>query len=86
MKEEYIVINRKKLEERLKELNSDEDSKSDISEQEVIEDIIVNSTPLNPLLENAFDEGMLIQRTINDEVSIPATRIKNYINNLKIEI
>jgi hypothetical protein len=51
-----------------------------------LEQILSNSKPLTPIIENALKEGMLIQRTINDKVKIPATRIKDYINNLKLDI
>lgn len=51
-----------------------------------LEQILSKSKPLTPIIEDALKEGMLIQRTINDKVKIPATRIKDYINNLKLDI
>lgn len=55
-------------------------------ELNTLKQILSNSKPLEEELDKALKEGMLIQRTINDKVKIPATRIKDYINNLKLDI
>ena len=92
-KNKYIVINSEDIQKRIEELKkpiahydgiyvSDEQ----IAEYEALEEILSKGKPLTPIIENALKEGMLIQRTINDKVKIPATRIKDYINNLKLDI
>lgn len=92
--DEYIVINLSKLKERIEELENDEDGKSDISEQEVIEEIISNSTQLTPLLENAFTKGERYgwdsQKSIGNieemKEKIKFQSLEDYINNLKLDI
>lgn len=37
---------------------------------------------LSGIIQKACEEGMLIQRTINDKYDIPATRIKKYIDKI----
>lgn len=85
MKEEYIVINLSKLKERIEELekqpySTPENSLSKTTEKRILKDFLSNSTPLNPLLENAFDAN----KCCNDCDKL--TNKEDYINNLKIEI
>ena len=89
----YIVINSEDIQKRIKELvlldekyTDDPNSLGTLSRINTLKHILSNSKPLTPIIENALKEGMLIQRTINDKVKIPATRIKDYINNLKLDI
>lgn len=84
----YIVINSEDIQKRIKELEKTDEffSQGSFGEHKILKQILSNSKPLTPIIEDALKEGMLIQRTINDKVKIPATRIKDYINNLKLDI
>ena len=84
----YIVINSEDIQKRIEELEKSDEffSQGSFGEHKILKQILSNSKPLTPIIENALKEGMLIQRTINDKVKIPATRIKDYINNLKLDI
>ena len=94
----YVVINSGDIQKRIDELEKQYLKESNHnnrnsrmmgeleSELRTLRQILSKSKPLTPIIENALKEGMLIQRTINDKVKIPATRIKDYINNLKLDI
>ena len=84
----YIVRNSEDIQKRIGELEKSDEffSQGSFGEHKILKQILSNSKPLTPIIENALKEGMLIQRTINDKVKIPATRIKDYINNLKLDI
>ena len=89
----YIVINSEDIQKRIEKLKLDKEEMQGRVPQiyfdsliKELENILSKSKPLTPIIENALKEGMLIQRTINDKVKIPATRIKDYINNLKLDI
>ncbi len=91
MKDEYVIINVTKLKERLEELKSDEDSKSDISEQEIIEEIIYNSTPLIPEIKKAFDESRKLKTFNLKDIPLDVklgyeVEKEEYISNLKLDI
>ncbi len=91
MTEEYIIISKTAIQKRIEELKNDEDSKSDISEEEILEDILSNSIPLEQEIEKAFDEARKL-KTFNLE-NIPLKvecgykiEKQDYITQLKLDI
>jgi hypothetical protein len=84
---DYSIIEIKYLKEKINRIAElDEANFGKWSECLIIlKEIESKCKPLTPIIENALTYGMLIQRTINDKVKIPAFRIKDYINNTIIE-
>ena len=102
MKDEYIIVNKTIIQQKIEELekkyillsNKSDKSLSDIEEereivgeQKALARILSQSTPLIPEIEKAFDEGF------NSEEEIykgnPTGKIigkEDYISNLKLDI
>ena len=101
MKDEYIVVNKIKLLERITELrkiNSSmyENSINSNLANELVESVVNNSIPLEPIVSNACNAGGNIccsnsfyndseERYEVNEIAINE-EISDYINNLKLDI
>jgi hypothetical protein len=87
MKEEYIIISKTAIQKRIEELKNDEDSKSDISEEEILEDILFNSIPLEQEIEKAFDKGLEAIQENSGKLKVTMPKAKqDYITQLKLDI
>lgn len=107
-KEEFIIINKKTIQKRIERLKQSREVEPDNHQQsylngkiKVAEEILSQSTPLIPVLEDCYESGVdslqdnLIQKLglkyQTNEVSsttINSTRgdLKDYIANLKLNI
>ena len=93
MKDEYIIINKTTIQKRIEELKkpiahydgiyvSDTQRK----EYETLEEIISQSTPLIPIVEDCYDKGSTFAlRNTEDCFTDTYEEVKqNYISNLKL--
>ena len=85
---EYIIINKTAIQKRIEELKttliiSDKNEK----EISILEQILSQSTPLIPEIENAFDEGVKLKwEGILIKKSELEQQKQEYISNLKLDI
>jgi hypothetical protein len=91
MKEEYIVISKTAIQKRIEELKNDEDSKSDISEEEILEDILSNSIPLEQEIEKVFDEARKLKTFNLEDIPLKVEcgykiEKQDYLTQLKLDI
>lgn len=93
--DEFIIINKTKILERIQELKKPIAhydgiyvSDSQRSQIELIEELLIQSTPLIPEIENAFDAGESAIRTLYDfpiHFTVRGEK-QDYIRNLKLNI
>jgi hypothetical protein len=91
MKEEYIIISKTAIQKRIEELKNDEDSKSDISEEEILEDILFNSIPLEQEIEKVFDEARKLKTFNLEDIPLKVEcgykiEKQDYLTQLKLDI
>ena len=95
MKDEYIIINRTAILKRIEEMekqkdeysfnpNRTEDYYRYISMIKVLKEILSQSTPLIPEIEEAFEAGE--NNMDNDGCHIDINGKQDYISNLKLDI
>lgn len=84
---EYIIINKTALQQRIEELEKEEilDNQDDIrifAKKNELKQILSQSTPLIPVIDRAYDAGKL-----DKDLSLMFDNTKaRYISNLKLEI
>lgn len=88
MKDEYIIINKTAIQQRIKELEILEKQESMSAsllvreEIETLQKVLSQSTPLIPVIDRAYDAGKL-----DKDLSLMFDNSKaRYISNLKLEI
>lgn len=100
MQNEYIIINKTKLNKKIEELEiklkEEKDSflplqriiGEDSGKIRALKETLAESTPLTPIVEDAFDAGVDYERSPfkNISHSIQCISKKDYIKNLKLEI
>jgi hypothetical protein len=87
----YVIVNRKVIQKRIEELKNDEDSKSDISEEEILEDILSNSIPLEQEIEKVFDEARKLKTFNLEDIPLKVEcgykiEKQDYLTQLKLDI
>lgn len=86
MKEEYIVINKTNLLKRIEELEKvkPDDEKQDFyikSKIYTLEQVLIDSIPLIPIIEESFDAGENLGR-----INCIGSSKEDHINQLKLKI
>ena len=79
MKDEYIIINKTRIEKRIEELEKI-GSEQAWGAKIAFKEILSQSTPLQPELEKAFDAGVLTLGHFVEEEK------QDYFSNLKLDI
>lgn len=95
--EEYVIINRTKIEEKIKELKNQRDNehkkghnKSALRYENMIlelKQILSESTPLIPEIEKSIDKGYdFARQNLYKADNTLQPKVKEYITNLKLDI
>jgi hypothetical protein len=99
MKDEFIVVNKTKLLQRIGELIKEGDTQREIGlpqiiqiaiqqEKSTIRSIIAISTPLEPIVSDAWVDGVkkYCDSSLNIKSFLESDTKTKYINNLKLDI
>lgn len=84
----YIVINSEDIQKRIEELEKSDEffSQGSFGEHKILKQILSNSKPLTPIIEDAFDEGRIRGFACGQSEEFFNNEKQDYINNLKLDI
>lgn len=92
MNNEYIIVNKTAIEKRIEELKKEYDQKSKVNDSQwcsiisgqivALEEILSQSTPLIPVIEQAFEAGRKLTMDGFEEEDFKD--YEDYISNLKL--
>ena len=94
MNNEYVIINKTKIEERIKELEQIEHQQVGnlngyiaLGQKRALKQILSESTPLIPEIEKSIDKGYdFARQNLYKADNTLQPKVKEYITNLKLDI
>jgi len=81
-KDEYIIINKTAIQKRIEEL----EKTNQIQRVDELENVLSQSTPLIPVVKNAFNAGGAYTLGSHKEFKQSHLNKQDYIKNLKLDI